>query len=380
MKRRRERGAGHLYLRGEVWWARISHRGMRARFSTGKTDVAEAREVLKDRLAEIRLGQRAARDDDRLPTLIGLLEDDYRANNRRTLSDLPRTVKRLREFFGRSRAREITTSEVKRYTIRRREAGAADATIAKELNALRRMLRLAVEDRRLLPTDIPKITVPRPRNARQGFLDPDEFAEFHARHLAPYPYLQPMARFTYATGWRKGEVLGLLWRKVHQSKPGADTRIVLDASDVKEQQARVLVLAPGSAGYQAIEEARVHRRPDCPHVFHRDGKPIRDFYGAWRKAAATFGRPNLYFHDFRRCAARNMTQAGVPEQVAMKITGHKTREMFDRYNIVAEDDVREAGLRVEDYTRPDSRGRLIALERGTRKGHSASSSARRGRR
>lgn len=145
---------------------------------------------------------------------------------------------------------------------------------------------------------------------------------------------------------------------------------------MKEQQPRIFVLEPGSAGYLAIEEARARRRPDCPYVFHRNGKRIRDYYNAWRQAAAAFGRPNLYLHDFRRCAARNMTRAGVPEQVAMKVTGHKTREMFERYNIVVDDDVREAGLRVEAYTNPKSKRRLVALDRGTVKGHSAGVRAR----
>ena len=162
----------------------------------------------------------------------------------------------------------------------------------------------------------------------------------------------PVATFAYITGWRiDSEVLPLEWRRVDF----VAGEVRLDPGKTKNGEGRTFPMTRDLRelldGQRAITENLQRRlKVVCPHVFHRAGQPIKSFRVAFRTACTDAGCPGRVLHDFRRTAVRNLVRAGIPERVAMQMTGHKTRSVFERYNIVSAGDLREAAKRLDAVT------------------------------
>ncbi len=146
----------------------------------------------------------------------------------------------------------------------------------------------------------------------------------------------------YFTGMRLGEILGRRWSNV--SFP--DTQIRLDAGSTKNGDARNIPLVA-----ELLEMLKIERlkNPDPEFVFMRDGERIGSFRKAWTSACDRAKLPGLLYHDLRRTGIRNLVRAGVPERVAMMISGHRQRQVFERYNIVSERDLKLAATALETY-------------------------------
>jgi integrase len=369
---------GELKQRGQIWWIRYYKNGRRHEESAGSTKESDAKSLLRLREGDIERGVAITpkvgriRFDEAVKDVI----NDYRTNRKRSLDDVERRIERhLKPFFGNRRMASITTADIREYidsrqketTIVRRAftftardgtprqvpeqrrtiTGVSNAEINRELTALKRMFNLAIQAGKLLQK--PHIPLLKEDNVRVGFFERDQFLAVLA-HL-PEP-VRPAASFAYLTGWRiDSEVLSLEWRQVDF---GAG-EVRLDPGKTKNGEGRTFPMTRELR--EVLEQQRTitenlqrQLKVVCPRVFHRSGRPIKSFRVAFRSACVEAGCPGRVLHDFRRTAVRNLVRAGIPERVAMQMTGHKTRSVFERYNIVSAGDLREAAKRLDAAT------------------------------
>jgi integrase len=372
---RKEPAMGELKRRGQIWWIRYYRNGKRHEESSGSTKEGDAKSLLRLREGDIERGVAVTpkvgriRFDEAVKDVL----NDYRTNRKRSLDDVERRIeKHLTPFFGNRRMASITTADIRDYIAARQKATTvtrkaytftardgtirhvperrqtitrvSNAEINRELTTLKRMFNLALQAAKLLQK--PHIPFLKEDNVRVGFFERDQFIAVVQRLPKD---VRPAATFAYLTGWRiDSEVLSLEWRQVDFSAG----EIRLDPGRTKNGEGRTFPMTRELRqlleAQRAITEA-LQRRQNvvCRHVFHRDGRPIRSFRVAFRTACVRAGCPGRVLHDFRRTAVRNLVRAGIPERVAMQMTGHKTRSVFERYNIVSAGDLRDAGRRLD---------------------------------
>jgi integrase len=311
-----------IFKRGKVWWVAYYRNGKQIRESAKTASEEAAARYLQSRL-------RYAEGRVTFEDLANLVITDYEARGLRTINDLKGRFKHLRAAFSDHKAVEITTARLRQYSAERKHDGARNASINRELGAIKRGFNLALQNGML--SVAPYVAMLPETNLRSGFVGHHQFLAI-ANQL-PSDDLRDVTEFLYLTGWRLNEALMLEWRDID----GITLRLRAERSKSGRGSAIVMGARLGAL----IMVRRTKRRLDSRRVFHVDGKPMlrTSVSRSWHKAAMRAALAGIVVDDLRRTAARNMVRAGVPVRVAMTHLGYQTRSMCDRYNIVRDADV-----------------------------------------
>ncbi len=342
-------GLGSIYRRGDRWAIEFWKDGVQHRESARTSSENEAIAHLRQRADELAqnryVGPRAERVT--VKALLALVAQDYATTGNRSSRTLKFRVAALESELGHLRAVAVSSGAIEAYKSKRLGDGKAKATINRELACLRRAYRLASQSRPPLisANRVPTINLYQENNVRQGVVSPEDYLALLAQLPDP---INDAVTLGYLSGWRRAEVLGMTWSEVDRTR-GLMTP---PAERSENREPRELPLSPALAALiEKRWQARLVSGPSgprvCDRVFHREGEPVRDFRSAWRKAVEAIGRPGLLFHDLRRSAVTNMIRAGVPEQTAMRISGHRTSSVFRRYRIVEAKDLLSALTQTE---------------------------------
>ena len=355
---------GTIYKRGRIYWIKFYRKGRPFYESAETGDKSEARKLLKQKEGQIAEGRFSGLRIERVK-FEELAEDllhDYRVNGRKTFDRTNRSINHLKKVFGSVRVVEITTDRINAYIAKRQEEEAENSTINRELSALKRMLRLGIQHTPPKVIRLPYISHLKEQNVRTGYFEHEDFLSL--RGALP-DYLKQVVTLAYYTGMRKGEILGLKWDQVDMK----EGKLWLTPQETKNETPRIVYLSGDL--YKVLTWTKQQRDlyyPSCPWVCQRNGNQIgEDFRDAWYKACEHIGLPGKILHDFRRTAIRNMVRAGIPEKVTMTISGHKTRSIFDRYNIVNEADLKKAATLLTGYFQEQTVTKVVTIEDHTEK-------------
>lgn len=357
---RRERGTGGLIkIKGcRYWYAQIYDKNGKQRRVSTRTQVKQkAQSFIRKLLVDKDLGNPFVGDLNKIRygNLRAVLLQNYTERGNKSLltdangEEFINGLKPLDTFFEYKSSADsgvpvtkITTDTAREFAQRRLKEGVTNDAVNNSLALLRRMLRLAHEDGKLAV--VPKIRLLKHNPARKGFLPREKFEEL-LDHIPAN--LKPLIVFLYYCGVRLGEALQVDWSQVDLKMPV----IRIEDEQTKTGEARAVPLP------DVLVTMLKKIEPKQGRVF--DNTNLRK---SWAKAcaAAKLGTltpvdkagnqryTGLIIHDLRRSAIKNLMKMGVNERVAMTISGHKTRSVFDRYHIVDESDVLEAMKRVEN--------------------------------
>lgn len=267
-----------------------------------------------------------------------LYEPVTRANNDSWQSDVGRAMHFCRHL-GSRKCVSLTVEDINDYRARRSTENTrkgtkpSSTTIDREVELLKRLLNYAVDCKRLQTNPIDRAKLVRAPNVRRAVICENDFEALVDACDEPFKGIVVTA---FETGMRKGEILGLRWEHI-------DLRndfIRLSPQDTKANDARNVPLTSRlkrllESAPRGLPHTAVFRNPNT-------GNAWADISSMWHRAVKGCSREDLTFHDLRRSFITRARRRGIPESLIMQMSGHRTRAVFDRYNVIEESDLQQA--------------------------------------
>jgi integrase len=237
----------------------------------------------------------------------------------------------------------VSSDLIARYVDARQQQKAKNATINRELAALKRMYHLGQRTTPPKANRIPAFPRLAEDNVRKGFLEDKQYDKLLGS--SSEVWFRAIVEVGSTFGWRIGELLSMRVKQIDL----LSRTIRLEPGTTKNRDGREVTMT--KRVYHFLKPC-VFGKAGEDFVFTRSNeKPVRDFRGTWSAGCKKAGVTGLLFHDLRRTAARNLRKAGVAEGVIMKIGGWRTRSVFERYAIVSQSDVVDAIQKLETRNR-----------------------------
>ncbi len=334
------------------YWISYRLLGKQRRESVGYS-IEEARDAEGKRRSQ----KRENRIFDIVPeanvTVTALMKWYLELKSRKTLSSYDRMKCCLGQFnkvFGDQMVNTIKPIDLENYQAQRKEERRADATVDMEIRIVKTMIKKAFDNGLVGSETIRafnkvKKLLKRNANTRDRVLSK---AEIDALISLLPPHTRAILFIAIHAGMRKNEILSLTWDKVDLK----GRMIRLEASDTKDREPRKIPISDELHGLLNSIPKAIHDK----HVILYNGKPVRDIRAALKTACkkagieyGRFKRGGFILHDARHTFNTNMRRAGVDRSVIMKLTGHTTPEMFERYNTVDESDIKQGINQMESF-------------------------------
>jgi integrase len=348
--KKRCESAGHKLKErvSPVWWIAYKTKDGWTRETSKSTAKIDAQRLLRDKEGAVDRGthgQRWTFEDAKKAVLL-----DYKVNKRRSLDVFERRiVKHLEPAFKGWELGDITTTVLREFQATRQAAGASNAEINRELDAISKMFKLAIQDGKLFAKPhIPKLKEAKPKT---GFVTDGEFTAIRDNLE---PHMRNVWAFQYLTGWRSSEVLALRWDHVN------GTEIRFTEQTKGDEAARPFPIT--KALKRVLDEQRkLTAHLKAPHVFvfvkgkKMAGRPITymGYLHAFNDARdAAKARPDLIPHNCRRTAIDRMERLGIARSTAMVMVGHKTESVYRRYAISSPKTLEDAGAKLNAVKLP----------------------------